>query len=675
MSSTEIKDRLGLRGQCVADKYLVEEVIGDGGFGLVYRATHKILREPVAIKFFFALSSAPEPMREALLEGFVREGKLMSQLSTHSASIVQARDMGSLTLPTGEWVPYLVLEWLDGQSLAATMDSELMLGKAPRTLREVVGVMDGSAQALALAHSLGVAHLDIKPDNFFVCASSLEPGVAVKILDFGVSKVFDNRHLRTSDTLNEPLAMLTPDYASPELFDPSFGEVGPQCDVFAFALVLLELLRGGVPVMSDGEERYLDDVSEIQRKCLDPERRPTPRSLGLQVDAAVEAVFARALALRVADRFETVGDFWSALCEALGLATQSYSALGVVLEPVAERSSKGPQVARVPVSARSPLAGYAGIGLGCVAVAAILTFLMMDDEGQHHDKPQVAQPVIAKAPQEPAPPAAPCPPGMEYIPGGRFYLGSDSDAKALAAARPAHAKVLSPYCLDRTEVTMAAYRECSEKGHCKRAYRRSWWKGAKKNEIRAYSVLCNEHFDDRPNHPVNCVTWIQARDYCQERGFRLPLESEWEFAARGSDGRVYPWGDSPPDASRANVCGQECARWRRVNKLSAKEPLYLIDDGYAGTAPVGMFAGGTGQWGNVDLVGNLFEWTASEYLPYSGAPPLRRAFSSAQDIKHVIRGGAFNSYNSDFADPALRFGLSDKTHSHGVGFRCAADPL
>lgn len=676
MTSTEKRDRLGLRGQCVAEKYLVEDVIGDGGFGLVYRATHKILREPVAIKFFFALSSAPEHMREALLEGFVREGKLMSQLSTHSASIVQARDMGSLTLATGEWVPYLVLEWLDGQSLAATMDSELMLGKAPRTLRETIGVMDGCAQALALAHSLGVAHLDIKPDNFFVCASALEPGVAVKILDFGVSKVFDARHLRTADVVNEPLAMLTPDYAAPELFDPSLGEIGPQCDVFAFALVLLELLRGGIPVMSDGQERNLDDVNYIRGRCLDPEHRPTPRALGLQVDDEVEAVFARALALRVQDRFETVGDFWGSLCEVLGLVTHSHSSLGIVLDPGATQSVSDGAKSRVLSKASFPVPGYAGIGLGCAAVAGVLALLMTREvpEPSKTLRPTAPTQPIQEAPESTGS-GARCPEGMEYVPGGRFYLGSDSDASALATSRPAHAKILEPYCLDRTEVTMAAYRACSSKGHCKRAYRKSWWRGAKAPEVEAYSVLCNENFDDRPEHPVNCVTWVQARDYCQVRGFRLPLESEWEFAARGSDGRVYPWGDAPPDASRANVCGGECAHWRQVNKLVAREPLYPIDDGYAGTAPVGKFAGGRAQWGHLDLVGNLFEWTASEYLAYPGAPPMKRGFSSEQEIKHVIRGGAFNSYNSDFADPALRFGLPDNTHSHGVGFRCAADPL
>lgn len=675
MSSTEIKDRLGLRGQSIAEKYLVEGVIGDGGFGLVYRATHKILREPVAIKFFFALSSAPEHLRDALLEGFVREGKLMSQLSTHSASIVQARDMGSLTLPTGEWVPYLVLEWLDGQSLAATMDSELMLGKPPRSLREVVGVMDGSAQALALAHSLGVAHLDIKPDNFFVCSSALEPGVAVKILDFGVSKVFDARHLRTSDVVGEPLAMLTPDYASPELFDPSLGELGPQSDVFAFALVILELLRGGIPVMSDGEGRHVDDVNYIRRKCLNPELRPTPRSIGLQVEDDVEAVFARALALRVEDRFQTVGEFWKALCEALGLVTQPQSAVGLVLDSVASRSTQSGVVSPVTVRASFPWTWHLGIGLGFVALAGALTFFLTREPPKKREVPVLGELTLPfEEAKTPVPDVARCPPGMDYVPGGRFYLGSDSDARALAAARPAHAQILAPYCLDRTEVTMAAYRGCSAKGRCKRAFRRSWWKGAKKNEARAYSVLCNENFSDRPTHPVNCVTWTQARDYCRERGFRLPREAEWEFAARGSDGRVYPWGDSPPDASRANVCGEECARWRDINKLPERKPLYLIDDGYAGTAPVGKFAAGTGQWGHVDLVGNLFEWTASEYLPYPGAPPGGRGFSTDKETKHVIRGGAFNSYNSDFADPALRFGLPDNTHSHGVGFRCATDP-
>jgi formylglycine-generating enzyme required for sulfatase activity len=192
-----------------------------------------------------------------------------------------------------------------------------------------------------------------------------------------------------------------------------------------------------------------------------------------------------------------------------------------------------------------------------------------------------------------------------------------------------------------------------------------------KESREVHSKLCNENFAGRDDHPVNCVTWAQARDYCAQAGGRLPSEAEWEFAARGADGRVYPWGDAQPDEKHMNGCGTECAKWREGEGLPGGPTLYAADDGFPGTSPVGSFALGATKWGIDDLVGNVFEWTADDYLPYAtegAAPPPEGA------PKKVIRGGAFNSTMPQFADPALRFGQEPEAHTHGIGFRCAADP-
>ena len=110
-------DRFGLVGTVVADKYAIERVVGEGGFGVVYRAKHQIWDEPVAVKCFTALSNAPVELRDELLDQFVQEGKLLTALSSRTTGIVQARDIGTLTTPNGIWLPYMVLEWLDGQPL------------------------------------------------------------------------------------------------------------------------------------------------------------------------------------------------------------------------------------------------------------------------------------------------------------------------------------------------------------------------------------------------------------------------------------------------------------------------------------------------------------------------------------------------------------------------------
>ena len=117
MSADSRRDTLGITGTVIADKYRIGPVIGEGGFSVVYRAEHMIWQQPVAIKCFKVLADAPEDRRRALLEGFIQEGKLMAQLSSRSAAIVQPRDVGNLITEGGQSIPYLILEWLDGKPL------------------------------------------------------------------------------------------------------------------------------------------------------------------------------------------------------------------------------------------------------------------------------------------------------------------------------------------------------------------------------------------------------------------------------------------------------------------------------------------------------------------------------------------------------------------------------
>ena len=103
-------DPLNISGQLVAEKYRIEHLVGEGGFAVVYRAEHTIWKQPVAVKFFSGLSQAPAEHREELLHQFIQEGALLTELSSQSAGIVQARDVGAHTTSAGQWVPYMVLE-------------------------------------------------------------------------------------------------------------------------------------------------------------------------------------------------------------------------------------------------------------------------------------------------------------------------------------------------------------------------------------------------------------------------------------------------------------------------------------------------------------------------------------------------------------------------------------
>ncbi len=748
-----VTDPYKLVGMRVADKYTIEAVIDRGGYGLVYRAFHEILGVPVALKFYTGLAQAPVDKQNELLDRFAQEGGLLSSLSTRSASIVQARDIGKLVTEDGVTMPYLVLEWLDGESLEKILHHKESPARGRKhEWMEAFYLLDGVARALAVAHAAGVAHRDIKPGNFFVLGNDLQPGVMLKLLDFGIAKVMPADKGVTQGQLSE----FTPMYGAPEQFDRQHGATGPWTDVYGFALVMLEVLRGGQRVFGGKE------FMALAIACQDVNNRPTPRALGIETSDAVEAVFGQALAVKVSDRFEHMAAFWNALGQALevrdflpvvadgrgvGVAVGDARAAASLRGRVAEVSLRGPVLAagggggsggggggggggasgssgssgsssrssalrELPSSGTGPMSVdpdiftrsqptstrikprrtgliVGGVVAGLAVVASAVVVMMMGrgpeptaDAGADGKTLAAATGAEVKPaePVVPAEPVAPCPEGMAFIAGGKFFMGSDSvDSPALMRfSRPAHQQVVADFCMDLREVTSGEYAICSEKGECKRAFHDAFWPIGKTEKQKAweearatYSVLCNDGQAGRENHPANCVTWEQADQYCSKRGKRLPREAEWEFAARGSDGRKYPWGDEAPGPKELNGCGLECVAWREMMKLSEQKPLYEVDDGYFGTAPVGSFPAGKTQAGLLDMVGNVFEWTADDFKLYPGAPA---DAMTPPDGAKAMRGGAFNSTVAEHAEPALRFPQDATAHVHAVGFRCAADP-
>ncbi len=273
--------------------------------------------------------------------------------------------------------------------------------------------------------------------------------------------------------------------------------------------------------------------------------------------------------------------------------------------------------------------------------------------------------------------AAVLPAGMVLISGTTFRMGTDELNPVLSMSRPAHEVAVASFCIDRTEVTVEAYGDCTGSGECLQAHRESWWPRGQQDAVAwersrlLHGELCNEGHEDRLAHPINCVTWAQADRYCEWKGASLPSEAQWELAARGTDGRRYPWGDDAPSSESINGCGAECRAWRVGVSLDPAGVLYDDDDGYPGTAPVGSFPAGHSTQGVADLAGNVFEWTADPYAAYEGSPSTVPELSGD---RRVIRGGAFNSFRSEFADPALRFAQDAQAHAHGIGFRCVASP-
>lgn len=312
MSSTD-GDPLGIIGSTVDGKYSIESLAGEGGYSAVYRAEHLVWNEPVAIKFFSLLEDAKPELREQLLSDFIQEGKLMTQLSSRSAAIVQARDIGKLVVNDDEWIPFMVLEWLDGEPLDKILRREMAAGMHPRTIEQCMALLEPVAEAVFVAHEAGVAHRDMKPANIVVLGDPRAPGVTVKVLDFGIAKVMA-AHTELQEQLQltgQQITAFTPNYGAPEQFSRNFGATGPWTDVYAMALILIELLRGGQRALEGGT------FFELGVKSCDATTRPTPVGLGLEVLPELEAVFAKALALQPKDRYADMGAFWAALHQAV----------------------------------------------------------------------------------------------------------------------------------------------------------------------------------------------------------------------------------------------------------------------------------------------------------------------------------------------------------------------
>lgn len=274
----------------------------------------------------------------------------------------------------------------------------------------------------------------------------------------------------------------------------------------------------------------------------------------------------------------------------------------------------------------------------------------------------------ASPPRLPPPAAAAAPlvaadlEGMALVPGGPFTMGVDQGGEP--DERPAHRVSIPAFYLDLTEVTNEAYERCVKAGVCSPPNPKS----AKQNNFGSDTRFRG------PRQPVSSIAWDNARDYCAWIHKRLPTEAEWEKAARGSDGRRFPWGDEAPSAERAVF-----RSW--------------------GTAAVGTHPEGDGPYGHHDLAGNVWEWVEDAYDPYAYARPgaphgavgscddalsafaeLRsngqQGFTGSNPIpvkcERVLRGGAFN-YTPGGLRATNRVHHPARFHLVMSGFRCARD--
>ncbi len=229
-----------------------------------------------------------------------------------------------------------------------------------------------------------------------------------------------------------------------------------------------------------------------------------------------------------------------------------------------------------------------------------------------------------------------CPEGTILIPPGTFEMGSNEEL-GISVQSPAHQVTLTkPYCIDRTEVTMGARWRCFQQKKCQSV----------RDTVR----------DMPPNWPADFVSWQDAYDYCHAQGGRLPTDAEWEYAARGTDGRRYPWGnDSPTD---------EHWRWQPRGDIPAT------------VTNVGTHPKGRSFFGLEDMSGNLKEWVADYCHGYPAGPVTDpKGPSSAEGDCRIKRGAGWSAPDESSAQATLRFyGRRPRDRDDQTGFRCVYDP-
>ncbi len=616
--------------------------------GVVWAARHLTLETDVAVKLIRPERVARDP---ALLARFEREARATARIA--HPHVVQIMDYGTVD----EAVPYIVMELLRGFSLAELLESggRLSFATAGALVAQV-------GSALEAAHASGVVHRDVKPHNVLITMVGAKgppqtPPVTegsrgyplfVKVLDFGVAKMLgDDQVPGASAALTETGTVIgSPPYMSPEQLEGS-RDVDLRSDLWSLGVIVYESLTGALPFQGGS-------FVAVGAAVLKGKYRPASE-LVANLPAAIDDWFARALCVDPAGRFASARAMVEAF-QALDVPPTEEAAEEVVLAPMPEprapaesEPAAGGTVSHAPLAKR-PLADTrgrrrrllagiaAGVALACAGLAAL--------------RARTAR-------------SAGCPAGMVLVDGATFDMGSAAAPDTPRDETPPHRVTVRPFCLDVTEVTVAAYARCPDCVLDRTvAFERDTPRG-----VTFQSQFCNG--PDAPDHPVNCVDWNQAEHYCSASGKRLPTEAEWELAARGAEGRTYPWGSAPPTRERLNACGAECVRMlseRLVtagNAPSTDTPMYDDDDSAPATAPVGSFPGGDTPAGVRDLAGNVWEWTASRYCPYGEA---------CDESHRVLRGGGWDTVTPLDVRAARRYPSAPTARGKSIGFRCAGTP-
>jgi serine/threonine-protein kinase len=634
----EEKSMSGLIGQEFG-RYKILELLGEGGMATVYKAYDARLEREVAIKVIRREAFPPEEM-EMLLKRFEREAKMLARLS--HPNIVGVIDYGEY-----EGSPYLVMVYVPGGTL------KQKLGQ-PLPWREAVQLLLPIARALEYVHENNIINRDVKPSNILMTSKG-QPMMS----DFGLVKLFgEKKGEATTNLTSSGSGIGTPDYMAPEQW---VGEATALSDLYSLGVVFYEMITGHRPYIADTPAGILLKQAT--------ESLPLPNTYVPDLPRAVESVLLKTLAKEPGNRYPNVTAFIEEL-ENL-LAGRQVSASTIKTEQLREQMTgkmKKPAAPVVSPAEKTMVAAKKSfpalwVGLGAVALIAVIGGLIYAFSGATAEPTPTASaaalpsatatevlPAFTFAPptstglpsETPLPSATSLPVEivdaknvpMRLIPAGEFTMGSDDTGEL--DARPAHTVYVDAFYMDTYEVTNERYDACVYAIECR--------KPLEEGSATHTTYFSNPVF---AKYPAIFVDWKMAKAYCEWRGARLPTEAEWEKAARGTDTRIYPWGNDKPGCLFGNFVG-------------------CVGD----TTPVDQHADGVSMYGIYGLAGNVWEWTSSlfGFYPFDAADGREDPKATGE---RVARGGSWNGFGlSGNVRVDARLQLDPAYYGASVGIRC-----
>ena len=623
--------------------YEVLQVLGKGGFGIVFRAFDEMLQRVVALKVMAPQLAATSPARKR----FLREARSSAQV--RHENVVQVYEVAEQPLP------YLAMEFIPGETLQQRLDR---IG--PVEPAEVVRIGRQIAEGLTAAHATDLIHRDIKPGNVL-----LEGGQQkVKITDFGLARTADDASISQSGIIAGTPMYMAPEQAKGETLDQ-------RADLFSLGSVLYQMVTGRPPFRANGMLAVMKRVAEDTPR---PIREIIPETPQWLCD-----IIAKLHAKDPADRYQSAREVADVLadCEAQLKANHKLKDYSRIPRGKPRRSGRRKWVAVAAAVVLLPV-----IALAVTEYAGVTHLLRLGPPKKGADQPRPAANAAfdAKEAQEASAKQLGVPVettnsiGMKFrlIPAGKFMMGSSKEEidfwlkvkqdgwykELLLSEGPQHeVEITQPFYMGQTDVTLGQFRQfVKATGYKTQAEReggavRGFPNGGFK-EV-ANTNWLNPGYAQTDDHPVVCVSWNDAVEFCQwlskeeGRTYRLPTEAEWEYSCRaGSKGR-WSFGDNEGELwDYAKVGG---------NSQNHSWPVAVLKEN---------------AWGLYDMHGNVEQSCQDLFDPnyYKTSPPKDPPGPSAGD-ERVARGGFWLWDDAWWSRSAMRHKHNPAGRANFIGFR------